>query len=125
MAYQQEREHLRFWRNGRQFADDILKFIFLNGNDFVWYKCDSNVAELFLKGSVDSKIHFGLNNGLALNRWQATIWTNDGGLVYLRICLLLDRDEVTLVTLNVLISTRHLWCDIFMFYNSPQIRWCR
>ena len=56
---------LRPRQNGRHFADDIFKCIFLNEN--VW---------ISLKFSLKFVPRVQINNILA--RWQAIIWTNDG-----------------------------------------------
>ena len=60
---------------------------------------------------------FGLDNGLALNRGQAIIWTN-ADPIYWRIYAALRGDELT-VELNVItwfISTSHRWLSAWLQY---------
>ena len=60
---------LRHVQNGRHFAGDLFKRI-----SFCENYCMLIHLILFLRS-------IGSNNGLAPNRWQNFIWTNDGGLV--------------------------------------------
>ena len=65
---------LRPRQNGRHFPDDIFKCIFLN--ESIW-----NSIEISLKFAPKSPINnipalVGSDNGLALTRRQAIIWTN-------------------------------------------------
>ena len=64
---------LRPRQNGRHFADDISKLIFLYENCCILY---SNLTELCSYGSNCSKLSIALSNSLAQNRWQAITWTN-------------------------------------------------
>ena len=66
---------LRPSQNGPQFADDILKWIFFNENIWILIK----LSLKFVPNGQQTSI--GSGNGLALNRRQAIIWTNQG-LVY-------------------------------------------
>ena len=63
-------------QNGRRFADDVFKCIFLNENEWtlieIWLK-------FVPKGTIGNmSTFFGSGNGLAPSRRQAIIWTNDG-----------------------------------------------
>ena len=65
---------LRLRQNGRHFLDDIFKCIFLNENVWIVPKISLN----FIPEVRINNIQAFSNNGLALTRWQAIIWTNDG-----------------------------------------------
>ena len=58
-------------QNGCHFPDDILKRIFLDKYQF-------NVSLKFVPKVPDDDSSTGSDNGLALARRQAIIWTNDG-----------------------------------------------
>ena len=61
-------------QNGRHFADNIFKCIFLNEN--VWIAIDISLK--FVHWSVKLKIfHIGSDNGLVPIRPEAIIWTTD------------------------------------------------
>ena len=59
-------------QNGRHFADNILKCIFLNENVWILIEISSKFGSNWSNSSI------GLDNGLALSRRQAIIWNNDG-----------------------------------------------
>ena len=54
-------------QNGHHFADNIFRCIFMIE---IFY-----ILKFVPKGQIDKKPSIGLDNGLALNRWQAIIWT--------------------------------------------------
>ena len=61
-------------QNGHHFADELIKWDFINENCCTYF--DSNFTEVCSWGSNWQKVSTGSGNGLALNRWQAIIWTN-------------------------------------------------
>ena len=65
---------LRPRQNGRRFADDIFKCIFLN--EMFEFRLKFHWS-LFLRDRL-TIFHLGSDNGLAPSRRQAIIWTNDG-----------------------------------------------
>ena len=65
---------LRPRQDGRHFADDILKCIFLNED--VWIANEISL-KFVPKGPNWQYSSIGLDNGLAPSRRQAIIWTND------------------------------------------------
>ena len=67
---------LRPRQNGRHFADDIFKCIFLKENIWIPIKISLKFVP---KGSINNiPACIGLDNGLVPSRRQAIIWTNDG-----------------------------------------------
>ena len=76
-------------QNVRHFAEDIFKCIFFNENNF-----NSNFIEVCCQGSNYQYASIGSENGLALNRQLAIIWTK-GGLVYWCIYASLTLNELT------------------------------
>ena len=62
---------------------------------FVWKLLyfDWNFTEISSKSPIHNNAGIGWDNGLAPNRWQAIIWTNDG-LVYCCIYESLGLDEI-------------------------------
>ena len=66
---------LRPRQNGRPFADDTFKRIFLNENIRISTK---NSLKFVPKGLINNIPAFGSDNGLAPTRRQAIIWTNAG-----------------------------------------------
>ena len=64
---------LRLRQNGRHFTDNIFKSIFLNYNLNFKYISLKYACPL---GSNSQYVIISLENGLALNRQQAIIWTN-------------------------------------------------
>ena len=57
------------------FTDDIFKCILLNSNVIILIE----ISQKFVpQGPIINIIIIGLDNGLAPNRRQAIIWTNDG-----------------------------------------------
>ena len=74
-------------QNGCHFTDDIFKHIFLNEFEF-------SISPKFVpKGPIDSKPTIGWDNGSALNKWQAIIWTN-ADPIHWRIYVTLGGDEL-------------------------------
>ena len=69
---------LRLRQDGRHFADNIFKRIFLNEN--IWISIAISL-KFVSKRTTDNKASIGSDNGLVPNRQQDIIWTNDG-LVY-------------------------------------------
>ena len=66
---------LRHWQNGRHFADDTFKRIFMNEN----VRFSINISLKFVhKGLIKQYPSIGSDNGLAPTRRQTIIWTNDG-----------------------------------------------
>ena len=61
---------LRLRENGHHLADDIFKCIFRN--------LDYNITEVCSQGTNWQYVSIGLDDGLAPNRCQVIIWTNDG-----------------------------------------------
>ena len=81
---------LRPRQNGRHFADDNSKCIFLNENVYISIK----ISMIFFSyGSNWQHSIIGSDNGLAPNRRQAIIWTNDG-LCCRRIYVLIGLSEL-------------------------------
>ena len=69
--------HLPPGQNGHLFADDVFKCIFLNEN--IWISNRISLImfiEMRSLGSNWQYVSIGSDNGLALSRWQAIIWTN-------------------------------------------------
>ena len=66
---------LRPRQNGRYFADDIFKCIFLNENAWILLKISLKFVP---KVRIDTNSSIGSDNGLAPARRQAITWTNDG-----------------------------------------------
>ena len=65
--------------SGRDKMAAIIQMTFSNA--FLWWKCmnfDYNFTEVCSQGSSLQYSIIGLDNGLAPNRRQAIIWTNDG-----------------------------------------------
>ena len=58
-------------QNGCHFADLIFRCIIVNKKFYILIK----ISLKFVPKSLIDKSH-GLDNGLALNKWQAIIWTN-------------------------------------------------
>ena len=54
-------------KNARRYADDNLRCIFVNETCCILVQIS---FKFIPKGSIDNKPAFGLNNGLAPNRWQ-------------------------------------------------------
>ena len=78
-------------QNGRHFANDIFKCIFVN--EFFFY-FDKNFTDVCSQGSNWQSSSIGLDNGLAPNRRQAIIWTNADPINW-RIYATLGGDELT------------------------------
>ena len=71
---------LRPWQNGRHFADDIFKCIFMNEN--VWIAIGISLKFVTRGLEVNSQYSsIGSDNGLAPIRRQAIIRTNDEYLI--------------------------------------------
>ena len=60
-------------QNGRHFADNIFRCIFVNEKIYILTKISLKFVP---KGPLDNKPSIGLDNGLAPNKRQAIIWTN-------------------------------------------------
>ena len=73
------------------FADDIFKHIYLNENHFISVEFS---LKIFSWGSNYQYTSIGSDNGLALNRRQAIIWTK-GGLVYWHMYASLGLNELS------------------------------
>ena len=71
---------LRARQNGRHFADDVFKCLFLTENFWI----SDNISLKYVHRLKLTKCHLWRRKGLVLNRRQAFFWTNDG-LVYWRI----------------------------------------
>ena len=109
---------LRPRQNGPHFTDDLFKYIFLNENVWILIKISLKFVH---KGPIDN-MHIGSDKGMAANRRQAIIWTNDG-LVYWRIYASLGLNELitsvlwfsmismTLCNLHVMYPVSTLLCD--------------
>ena len=67
---------------------------------------DLNFIELYIYICL---VWFGFNNGLALNRWQAIIWTNDG-IVHWHICI--TRPQWDSCGLNITIDKKYSWWTV-------------
>ena len=74
----------------RHFADDILKYIFLNEN--VRFSIEFSLNIVLCSPIYNQWVSIGLDSGLAPKRWQAIIWTNYG-LFYWRIYASLGLNE--------------------------------
>ena len=60
-------------QNGRHFADDIFKFMFMNEMFCISYQ---SFTEVCSQGSEWQKDNVGLSDGLAPNMRQALTWSN-------------------------------------------------
>ena len=80
-------------QNGRHFADNIFGWIFVNEKFCILIKISLKFVP---KGSIDNNPAFGLDNGLAPNKWQDIIWTNAYS-VHWHIYAALGGDELTLI----------------------------
>ena len=76
-------------QNGRLFADDIFRYIFLNEKFCILITISLKLVPKSLIDNNCSRV--GSNHGLALNRQQATIWTN-ADLIHWRIYAALGGD---------------------------------
>ena len=65
---------LRLRQNGHHFSYNIFKWIFLNENIYISIDISLN----FVPKDPINNINIGSDNGLALTRQQAIIWTSDG-----------------------------------------------
>ena len=81
-------KHISPWKNGRHFADDIFRCIFVNEKFCVSIK----ISVKFVKGPIDN--NSVIDNGLAPNRRQAITWTNADS-IHWRIYAALGGDELT------------------------------
>ena len=81
---------LRPRQDGRYFADDIFECIFLNENFCTLIKISLKSVR---KRQIDNNPVLGSDNGLAPNRRQAIIWTNDG-VVWWRIYAFIGLNEL-------------------------------
>ena len=79
---------LRLRQKGHHFANNLFKCIFLNENIIFVIKIS---LKFISKGSFNNIP--ALDNGFALNRWQAIIWTI-GGFFYWHIYVSLDLNEL-------------------------------
>ena len=62
-------------KHGGHFADDSFKLIFLYENCCIL----TQISKRFIpKNLINNKLAFVSDNGLALNKRRATIWTNNG-----------------------------------------------
>ena len=71
-------QNIKLWKNDRRFANDIFKCISLEKKSLY---SDINFIEVCSQWSNWQNVTIGSDNGLAPNRRQAIIWTNNG-LVY-------------------------------------------
>ena len=62
-------------QNGRHFAHKVLRCIFVNEKFCILIEISLKFVP---KGPIDNNPALGLDNGLALNRPKAIIWTNGG-----------------------------------------------
>ena len=61
-------------QSGHQFADHVFKCFFLNAN----FQMSNKIPLKYVpRGVLDNNVSIGSNDGLASNRWQAIIWSND------------------------------------------------
>ena len=90
------------WQNGRHFANDIFRYIFVNEKFCV---LDTFSLKFFLQGSIANNPAL-VDNGLSLNRQQAIVCTN-ADLIHWRI-------YVALGEINELIATQ----DVMSFVNQ-------
>ena len=79
-------------QNGRQFADDIFKCIFVNEKFCILLKIS---VKFVPKGPI------GLDNGLVPNRHQAIIWTNADVYIHWCIYAALGWDELTKIMVYI------------------------
>ena len=89
--------YLTYW--GQDKMANIFQMTF--SNTFSWMNTFELLLRfhwiLFLRVELTIFQHCGSDDGLALTRWQAIIWTNDG-LIYWRICASLGLSELTLLS---------------------------
>ena len=86
---------LRQKQNGRLFADDVFIRIILNENSWI----SNNISLKYVPYGLIDNVIIGSDNGLASNRRQAIIWTNNG-LVYWRIYASLGLNELVYCSNN-------------------------
>ena len=106
---------LRPRQNGRHFADDIFKCIFLNEN--FWLSNDISLNLCLFRVCLINNVIIGSDNGLAPTRRQAIIRTNNG-LVYWRIYPSFGFNES--ISLNV----TYVWVSIEAIYILDTIQDC-
>ena len=99
-------------RNGRRFADDIFKCIFVNEKSCIF---NPITLKFILKGALTEKI--GPGNNLAANRRQAITWTNANSV---HIYEVLERDDLKKMLLKwkmeAILSSAHC-IDIMLFFS--------
>ena len=74
---------LRPRQNGRYFADDIFKYIFLNENAWISLKISLKFVPEVLIDNIPALVQI---MAWRRARWQAIIWTNDGYFTDAHIC---------------------------------------
>ena len=96
---------LRWRQNGHPFADNIFKCIFLN----------ESLHRLILQSSSEHLTSIGSDNGLAPNRRQAIIWTNDNPVYW---CIYAASH-----CLNELCSFMHDQPEGSVFLGHQEVAW--
>ena len=86
---------LRQKENSHLFADDVFICIILNENSWI----SNNISLKYVPYGLIDNVIIGSDNGLASNRRQAIIWTNNG-LVYWRIYASLGLNELVYCSNN-------------------------
>ena len=77
-----------------------------HSNTFLEWTClhfDWNFTEVCSQGSIEQYASIGSDNGLAPNRRQAIIWTNDG-LIWWRIYASLGLNELVLISITTSVA---------------------
>ena len=94
-------------QNGRHFADNIFRCIFLNEKICILIEIS---LKFVLEGSIENKEN--LDNGLAPNRRQAIIWTNADSINW-RIYVALGGDELRLADHSYKAQTACIFLGVY------------
>ena len=116
-AVNNERISINTWttrQNGCHFAEDIIEIIFLNEMCHIAFEISFTFVR---KGLIDDNPALVQGNGLASNKWQATIWTN-GGLFYWRIY---GHDEFIINCIQISFK-KHQKSNVFRISVRPSVK---
>ena len=119
---------MRLRRKGLHFTDDIFRCIFLNKYFWIFKRNFTEICSLGSNWQYDS---IGSDNGLALKRRQAIIWSNVG-MFYWPIYVSIFINELTLCSaspsvgtlLNTRLDTVFSTLTGWFWSVNPTERWC-
>ena len=114
-AIKMQLTHLPPGQNGRHFADDIFRCIFVKEKFCIMIKISLKFVP---KGPVGNNLSNGLDNGLAPNMRQAIIWTN-ADPVHWRIYAARGGDE----SIGAMFRTELGASLYFRQYDQSQLVW--